>query len=149
TSLTNLFDTVRAGFNSIGASNKLTSFTSPSYNTAVNDVWGWTPDSYYAMANHLDLLVAMTYDTAYTNTSRYQNWIQDQTTNILKAVSGKFWNNDAQHPAPTNGVQVMVGFPAFPNSVNHTNTVENISVAAPGVDAGLANLANRGDFSTN
>lgn len=146
--LVTLFDQIRAGFTSIGVGNKLTSFTSPSYGTGTS-VWQWSRDFYYTMGNHLDLLTAMTYDTAFTNGTTYQNWIQDQTTNILKAVSGRYWNNDIQHPAPTNGVDVMIGFPAFPNSVNHTNTAENISFAAPGVEAAVSNLAAHGDVSTN
>jgi PKD repeat protein len=143
---------IKSAFRSLGVGNKLTSFTSPSYTTSSptnNTVWDWVPMYYYAMATNIDLLCAMTYDTGYTSGSQYQAWIQDQTTNILKMVSGRYWNNDAQHPAPTNDVQVMIGFPAFPNSGNHTNTAENISFAAPGVQAGLTNLQSRGDLSTN
>jgi hypothetical protein len=64
-------------------------------------------------------------------------------------VSGAHWNNNAQHPAPTNDVMVMIGFPAFPNSGNHTNKAENIFYAAPGVIAALTNLQANGDLSTN
>ncbi len=149
TGLVGFFDQVRAAFSALGVTNKLMSFTSPSFDTAGTSVWDWTPDNYYAMAGHLDLLCAMTYDTGYTSGSTYQNWIRDQTTNILHSVSGKYWNNDAQHPAPTNGVQVMIGFPAFPNSANHTNSAENIFYASAGVTAALTNLQVLGDFSTN
>jgi PKD repeat protein len=142
---------IKSAFRSLGVGNKLTSFTSPSYTTSStnNNIWDWPPMYYYNMATNIDLLCAMTYDTGYTSSMQYQNWIQDQTTNILKMVSGRHWSNDSLHPAPTNGVEVMIGFPAFPNSSNHTNTVENISVAARGVQAGLTNLQSRGDLSTN
>ncbi len=145
--LVTLFDQVRAGFGSIGMSSKLTSFTAPKYGTANSSYW--SADNYYAMASHLDLLVAMTYDSGLTTGAAYQSWIQDQATNVLRAVSGKNWNNDALHPAPTNGVKVLIGFPAFPNSSFHTNTAENIFYAAPGVNAGLSNLQTIADFSTN
>jgi PKD repeat protein len=142
---------IKSAFRSLGVGNKLTSFTSPTYtiSSTNNNVWNWPPMYYYAMGTNIDLLVAMTYDTGFTSGSQYQSWIQDQTTNILKMVSGRYWNNDSLHPAPTNGVEVMTGFPAFPNSSNHTNTAENISFAAPGVQAGLTNLQSRGDLSTN
>jgi PKD repeat protein len=142
---------IKSAFRSLGVGNKLTSFTSPSYTTTStnNTIWDWPPMYYYAMGTNIDLLCAMTYDTGYTSGSQYQNWIQDQTTNILKMVSGSYWNTNSLHPAPTNDVQVMIGFPAFPNSSDHTNTAENISFAAPGVQAGLTNLQSRGDLSTN
>jgi PKD repeat protein len=142
---------IKSAFRSLGVGNKLTSFTSPPYTTSStnNNVWNWPPMYYYDMATNIDLLCAMTYDTGFTSGSQYQSWIQDQTTNILKMVSGRYWNNDSLHPAPTNDVQVMTGFPAFPNSSNHTNTAENISFAAPGVQAGLNTLQSRGDLSTN
>ncbi len=142
---------IKSAFQSLGLGNKLTSFTSPTYTTSsTNDnVWNWPPMYYYTMGTNIDLLCAMTYNTGYTSGSEYQSWIQGQTTNILKMVSGRYWNNDSLHPVPTNGVEVMTGFPAFPNSSNHTNTAENISFAAPGVQAGLTNLQSRGDLSTN
>lgn len=63
--------------------------------------------------------------------------MSDQTASILRSVSGQFWNNDAGHPAPDNGVRVMLGFPAFPANAHHDSAAENIKYAAPGVDAGL------------
>ena len=142
---------IKSAFRTLGVGNKLTSFTCPTYTTSStnNNVWNWPPMYFYTMGTNIDSLVAMTYDTGFTSGPQYQSWIQDQTTNILKMVSGRYWNNDSLHPVPTNGVEVMTGFPAFPNSSNHTNTAENISFAAPGVQAGISNLQSRGDLSTN
>lgn len=147
-----IFVSMKNAFKSLGVGDKLTSFTSPTYSTTStnNNVWHWPPMYYYTMGTNIDLLCAMTYDNGSLATgAAYRNFMQDQTTNILRIVSGKYWNNDAQHPAPTNGVQVMAGFPAFPNSNNHSNVSENITFAAPGVLAGLSDLQSRGDFSTN
>jgi hypothetical protein len=145
-SLVNFFDQVHAKFAAIGVADKLTSFTPEKYGTN-NSEWVWRPQFYYDLAPHLDLLCVMTYDSGIKTGSTYQDWIENQTTNILRAVSGKWWNNDAQHPPPTNRVKVMIGFPAFPNSKWHTNTAENIVFASSGVKAALAELSRRGDVS--
>lgn len=145
--LASLFDQVRVAFRALGMGDKLTSFTPSKYGT--RNKWWAGPQFYYSLAGHLDLLCAMTYDTGITTGSAYQSWMEDQTTNILRAVSGRYWNNDAQHPARPNGAKVMIGLPAFPNNAYHTNTVENISYAAPGVKAGLAALRARGDISAH
>jgi hypothetical protein len=146
-SLVNFFDQVHTKFAAIGAEGKLTSFTPEKYGTNNSSEWCWGPQFYYDMAPHLDLLCAMTYDTGIKVGSEYHDWMEYQTTNILRAVSGKWWDNDTQHPPPTNHVKVMIGFPAFPNSKWHTNTVENVIFASSGVKAGLAELSKRGDDS--
>jgi hypothetical protein len=145
-SLVSFFDQVHAKFAAIGLPNKLTSFTSEKYGTN-NSEWVWSPQFYYDMAPHLDLLCAMTYDSGIKVGSDYHDWMEYQTTNILRAVSGKWWNNDTQHPPPTNPVKVMIGFPAFPNSKWHTNAAENVLFASSGVKAALADLSRRGDNS--
>lgn len=144
--LVSFFDQVHAKFATIGMANKLTSFTSEKYGTN-NTEWVWTPQYYYDMAPHVDLLCAMTYDTGIKIGAEYQDWIEYQTTNILRAVSGQWWGNDTQHPPPTNHIKVMIGFPAFPNSTWHTNAAENIVFASSGVEAALADLSKRGDIS--
>jgi hypothetical protein len=73
--------------------------------------------------------------------------MRDQTTSILGAVSGKFWDNDPDHPPPQNSIKVMLGFPAFPANAHHDVDAENIKYAAPGVDAGLKALEGSGDPS--
>jgi hypothetical protein len=145
--LMRFFDQVRAGFHDLRLDNKLTSFTPSKCGT--RNIWWSSPEFYYTLGRHLDLLCAMTYDTGITTGSVYQSWVQDQTTNILDAVSGKLWNNDAQHPAPTNGVKLMIGFPSFPTNTYHDKSVENILYAAHGVKAGLADLQARGDASVS
>ena len=145
-SLVSFFDQVHAKFAAIGMPDKLTSFTPQKYGTN-NSEWVWSPQFYYDMAPHLDLLCAMTYDSGIKVGYAYRDWINDQTTNILRAVSGEWWKNDPQHPPPTNQVKVMIGVPAFPNSKWHTNTAENIVFACLGVKAALAELSKRGDNS--
>jgi hypothetical protein len=145
-SLVSFFDQVHAKFAAIGTGNKLTSFTSEKYGTN-NSEWVWSPQFYYDMAPHLDLLCAMTYDSGIKMGSEYHDWMEYQTTNILRAVSGKWWDNDAQHPPPANRIRVMIGFPAFPNSQWHTNAAENVIFASSGVKAALADLSKRGDNS--
>jgi len=145
-SLVGFFDQVHGKLVAIGMGSTLTSFTAEKYGTN-NSEWVWTPQYYYDMAPHLDLLCAMTYDTGIKVGPEYQDWMEYQTTNILRAVSGKWWGNDAQHPPPTNHVKVMIGFPAFPNSTWHTNAAENVIFASSGVKAALATLSGRGDNS--
>ncbi len=146
-SLKLLFDDIKTGFAALGMSDKLTSLTPHKYGTTSE--WWWPAQYYYEIGQKIDLICAMTYNSSNMTGAAYQNWIQDQTTNILKAVSGQNWNNDAQHPAPTNAVKVMIGFPAYANSTFHTNTAENTMFAGLGTEAGLADLRARGDFSTN
>lgn len=145
-SLVSFFDQVHGKLGAIGMGKTLTSFTAEKYGTNDSE-WVWSPQYYYDMARHLDLLCAMTYDTGIKTGPDYQDWMESQTTNILRAVSGRWWNNDAQHPAPTNRVKVMIGFPAFPNSKWHTNAAENIVFASAGLKAALADLSRRGDDS--
>jgi len=126
---------------------KLTSFAAPKSGTTSQ--WFWSPTFYYYMGRHVDLLAAMTYDTKLTTGASYQDWMRDQSVEILRAVSGQFWNNDATHPAPTNGVKIIIGFPAFPASPVHDPKAENIKYAAPGLDAGLNILQSNGDPSAS
>ncbi|MFC6644193.1 hypothetical protein ACFQBQ_01010 [Granulicella cerasi] len=131
-----LMDGVRT---SVGTS-KLTAFAAPQYSTTTASTYFWTPTYYYYMAGHVDLIVAMEYDTKLQSGSDYQAWIQAQTVSILQAVSGEYWT-DGSHTAPTNGVKVLFAMPAYPNNPpNHYAVAENTAYAAPGVTAGLANV---------
>lgn len=118
---------------------KLTSFAAPQYNASSSSVWCWGPTYYYYMARHVDILMGMTYDSGSTSSSGYQSWMQQQTINILRAVSGEYWT-DGSHSAPTNGVTVMLGFPAYPSNANHNPAYENTTNAAIGVQAGLGSI---------
>ncbi len=121
-------------------SGKLTAFAAPQYSATSSSTWNWSPTFYYYMALHVNYIVAMTYDSGSTTGSAYQSWIEQQTVNILQAVSGEYWR-DGSHAAPTNGVQVLFGFPAYPNNPpNHYAAAENIQYAASGVTSGLATL---------
>jgi glycosyl hydrolase family 18 (putative chitinase) len=141
--LKTLMDEIRSAFTA--SPGKLTSFAAPKYGTTSR--WFWSPTFYYYMGRHVDLLAAMTYDSKLIAGTAYQDWIRDQTRDILRSVSGKFWNNDSTHPAPINGVKVIIGFPAFPPTAVHNLDAENIKYAAPGVDAGLNILESHGDPS--
>jgi hypothetical protein len=141
--LTTLMEDIRQAFTAYPG--KLTSFTPPKYGT--RNEWEWSPAFYYDMGHHVDLLAAMTYDADITTGPAYQDWMREQTMRILQAVSGRFWHQDAQHPAPRHGVKVMLGFPAFPANAHHDVNAENIKFAAPGVEAGLQLLRQTGDPS--
>src|SRR5262249_27261193 len=138
-----LMDEIRSAFTAYPGT--LTSFTAPKYGTP--NPWRWSPTFYYDMGRRGDLLAPMTYDSGLTTGPDYQHGMREQTTGILHAISGKSWNNDAQHPAPINGVKVILGFPAFPAKTQHNVKAENIKYAAPGVDAGLNLLQSTGDPS--
>jgi hypothetical protein len=124
---------------------KLTSFVAPKYGTASQ--WSWSSDFYYTMGRHVDILAAMTYDSGKKPGNLYENWMRDQTISILRSVSGKFWDNDPNHPSPKNGIKAMLGFPAFPANPYHDVEAENIKYAAPGIDAGLKALEKGDDPS--
>jgi hypothetical protein len=126
---------------------KLTSLVAPKYKDGTPSQWFWSSTFYYAMGRHVDILAAMTYDSGEKPGNLYENWMRDQTTSILRSVSGKFWDNDPDHPSPENGIKVMLGFPAFPANAHHDVEAENIKYAAPGVDAGLKVLERSGDPS--
>lgn len=124
-------------------SGKLTAFAAPQYSATSSSAWSWSPTFYYYMALHVNYIIAMTYDSDSTTGPAYQSWIEQQTVNILQAVSGEYWT-DGSHSAPTNGVQVLFGFPAYPNNPpNHYAAAENVQYAASGVASGLATLDTR------
>jgi hypothetical protein len=124
-------------------SGKLTAFAAPQYSATSSSAWSWSPTFYYYMALHVNYIIAMTYDSGSTTGSAYQSWIEQQAVNILQAVSGEYWT-DGSHSAPTNGVQILFGFPAYPNNPpNHYAAAENIQYAAPGLTSGLATLDTR------
>jgi hypothetical protein len=116
---------------------KLTAFAAPQYSATSASAWYWNPTFYYYMALHVNYMVAMTYDSQSTTGAAYQTWMQQQTANILQAVSGEYWTSG--HPAPPNGVKVLFGFPAYPNNPpTHSAAVEDTENAAIGVTNGLA-----------
>jgi hypothetical protein len=143
--LKTLMDDIRRGIEA--QPGKLSSFVTPKYESGTPSQWSWTPSFFYVMSRHVDILAAMTYDSDEKPGEHYENWIRDQTTAILRSVSGRLWGNDPDHPSPQNGVKVMLGFPAFPANANHDVEAENIKYAAPGVDAGLKALETGGDPS--
>ena len=143
--LKTLMDDIRGAISAY--SEKLTSFAAPKYKSGTPSQWFWSSSFYYFMGRHVDILAAMTYDSEKKPGSLYEDWMRDQTTSILRAVSGKFWDNDPDHPPPQNSIKVMLGFPAFPANAHHDVEAENIKYAAPGVNAGLRVLEGSGDPS--
>jgi len=135
-----LMDSVKTAI----GSQKDTAVAAPSYGT--NSVWFWSPVYYYYMGGHVDLMTAMTYDSGITNAGAYQSWMTAQTTNILRAVSGEYWN-DTNHPPNSYSLKIFTGMPAYPKSAVHYPQAENITNAASGVRAGLTSLA--GNIATN
>ncbi len=144
-----LMDATRAGLTSNGLPNGgHISFASERYATGASSTARWTPDNYYAMGQKVNSLGVMLYDTTINNISQFQSVMWDQTTNILHAVSGTYWN-DGLHPAPTNGPLVFMGFAAYAGTSDHNTGVENVTNAAVGADAAMTALINKGDPSAS
>jgi hypothetical protein len=130
---------LRSGLDSAGFGTKLTGFATPALASSAS-TWEWTASQFYSIGLTTSLLAPMTYDTGFSTEAQYTNWMTSQTQSILAAVSGKTWNNDASHPAPTNGVKVMFGFPAYAASSLHLPAVENSRTAANGIAAALGTI---------
>ncbi len=118
---------------------KLTSFT-PHKIGARNIYWS-TPEFYYGLGQRVDLICAMTYDTGLKDSDQYRDWVKQQTTDVLRAVSGETWNNDAAHPKPKNTVRAFIGLPAFPPNQWHDAKVETVADGAAGTRSALDELA--------
>ncbi|WP_028551669.1 hypothetical protein [Paenibacillus sp. UNC451MF] len=55
----------------------------------------------------------------------------------------KTWNNETNHPEPTNGVRVFMGQPAFAGkpASGHNTQYENMEFGLQGVDAAITALS--------
>ncbi len=133
----NLFSLMEEIRQKIGA-DKLTSFT-PHKIGDRNRYWS-NAEFYYGMGQRVDLICAMTYDMGQTDASVYRAWVEQQTIEIMRAVSGATWNNDAKHPQPKESVKTFIGFPAFPANKWHDVKVETITDAAFGTRQALEKL---------
>ncbi|BCM93768.1 hypothetical protein IAD21_05659 [Abditibacteriota bacterium] len=118
---------------------KLTSFTPHKIGTR-NMYWS-TPEFYYGLGQRVDLICAMTYDTGLKDAAQYREWVKQQTTDVLRAISGATWNNDAAHPKPKNTVRAFIGLPAFPANQWHDVKVETVADGASGTHLALDELA--------
>jgi hypothetical protein len=104
-------------------------------------VWQFSGVYYHYLARNVDYIASMNYNSGKKTSEDYQAWMEAQTVSVLQSVSGAAWKNDANHPAPTNGVKVFIGFSAFPTDPkNHLPGVELISCASEGTKAGLAKV---------
>ncbi|WP_282937613.1 glycosyl hydrolase family 18 protein [Paenibacillus sp. RC67] len=123
-------------------SSKLTGVAAHKWGNGSN--WSWSPTYFYYMGRNVDVVVAMTYDSGAASGSGYQSWMQQQTTDIMHAISGKTWNNNADHPAPMNGVRVFIGQPAFADkpASGHNSQYENMEFGLQGVDTAITALQN-------
>ena len=124
-----LMDGIRS---SIGGGN-LTGVAAEKLATTTSQ-WYWSPSYYSQMAQHVDVIVDMAYDTGLGSGGAYQNWMESQTTSALQAVSG------------TNAT-VFMGIPAYPANATHDPAVENIPYAVQGIEAGITDLNVAGDTS--
>ena len=135
-----LIDELRVAFRSARLGEKKISVAS--HQCGLNSKWKWHPDYYYYMAKHVDQIIAMTYDSGITSPDAYSAWMRAQTKLILQSVSGENWA-DGSHPAPSNPVQILLGFPAYPPdsaTSPHSATAETIRYAAIGARDGLEDL---------
>jgi hypothetical protein len=140
-SLKTLLTEIRASFDGMGLRNKKIGFAAPQHTDKVpKPNWGWDSSDYYYLARYVDYVVAMTYDSGLKK-AEYQSWIENQTTQILEAVSGAAWNFDNDQPRPTNGAKVLIGLPGYwTRTAAHDPGIENVAYGAPGVLAALSHL---------
>lgn len=110
--------------------------------------WAWAPQFYYEISALADQVMAMTYSTGITDGPTYQAWFQAQTRDILRAVSGATWGNDAAHPPPQRPVKVFMGMIAMAPGTWHDPAAENIAFASPGADAALTRMINADEGGT-
>lgn len=141
-SLKTLMSEIRASFDAMGLAEKKIGIAAPQYtDQKPKPNWGWNASDYHYMARYVNYILAMTYDSSLKKPT-YQQWMFDQTTHILKAVSGAAWSFDADHPAPTNGVKVLIGLPAFhTRTAAHDPAIENVKAGAAGILGAWASLA--------
>jgi len=123
---------------------KKTSFTAHKWGDGDKGRYWWSSDFYFRMAPVVDVLCAMCYDTGLKDEGAYRIWMKEQTTGILRAVSGQKWNDDA-HPIPLNKSQIYIGFPAFPKNNYHDLAGETMKAAAQGTKNGLGELSTAKD----
>jgi hypothetical protein len=150
-SLKTLLAELRTSFLRMGLANKKIGFAAPQYTERVpKPNWGWDSSDYHSVARYIDYVIAMTYDSGLKDESKYQPWMKDQTTHILRAVSGATRDIDTAHPSPTNAVRVLIGLPGFQTvSKAHDPDVENVAHGAPGILEALALLRSQDRTTLN
>lgn len=144
--LVSLMEELRAGLAEVGRSDVLLSVAAHKYGTT--NSYQWLQSFYYDMASRVDLLASMTYNSGSATGDDYQAWMRNQLVTVLQGVSGQAWN-DGNHPAPTNGVKVLFGLPAYPAGTYHDVTAETIAFGAEGLRDGIAALKSAQDPSVS
>jgi hypothetical protein len=91
----------------------------------------------------LDLEPSGLDSTGVTDGAVYQAWMKEQTSGVLRAVTGDAWG-DAAHPWKARPARVYIGLPAMPPSAHHDPEAESIEWATPGVDRALTELIGAG-----
>lgn len=134
-----LMQSTRTDLNAKGLGAKSIAVAAPQYGDGSK--WKWPLRYFYYMARYVNQITLMSYDSSSATSTDYQAWIQAQVHDSLRAISGVGYG-DGSHPPPTNGVVLLVGFPAYPdNSPVHVATAEFITPAANGTNAALDALS--------
>jgi len=110
--------------------------------------WGWTPQAFYELGALVDHLAVMGYTVGIQNAPTYRAWIEAQTRDILRAVSGRYFN-DSAHPRHSKAARVFMGLPAIGECTHHDPEAENISWGAPGIDRAISGMIAGGDLSVS
>jgi hypothetical protein len=126
---------IRTSFDGMGLRSKTLGVAAPQYTARdPKPNWGWDSSDYYYIARYVNYVIAMTYDSGLTDGPGYQLWMSEETTQILRGVSGATWNFDSAHPKAANGVKVLIGLPGFYTvSKAHNPEVENVANGALGL----------------
>lgn len=136
-----LMGELRAGFAAANRPETRISAIAPQLGTA--SAWRWSADQYYLFAQMLDMVVWLAYDTQLTASGAYQARVQEQATDILRAIWGEGLSQPRPQPPYTAGL--MVALPAYPATPNHDPAVENIHFAAIGLTAAVTALKSAND----
>ncbi|MGA9520863.1 MAG: glycosyl hydrolase family 18 protein [Myxococcaceae bacterium] len=130
--LLELMDELRTGFAAVGRSDALLSVAAHKLGTGGE--YQWSPAFYDAMADRVDVLAAMTYNSGSDDGAAYQTWMRQQVTGVLKALS-----------APKRPMEVLFGLPSYPPNASHDPAAETIASGADGMRAAIAELESAAD----
>jgi Glycosyl hydrolases family 18 len=100
----------------------------PDAPSAFGDVLGWHSAYYRTVAERVDQIAVMAYDSTFTSVWLYREWMRFQVIGISKAVNG-------------TGAELLFGVPASEEATaTHRPDVENIGNGLQGVLDGLNDL---------
>ncbi len=122
-----LMDELRNGLAEVGRPDALLSVAAHKLGTGGE--YQWSPAFYDAMADRVEVLAAMTYNSGSVDGPAYQAWMHKQVTGVLKAVT-----------APKRPMEVLFGLPAYPANNSHNPAAETIAFGAEGMRSALEEL---------